>query len=57
MEYICESLADFSDGMSKSMKKSFGFVSLEAGVYTDITAATVQIYYEVNVTTPAASTD
>ena len=55
LEYIRESLADFSDGMSKSMKKSFGFVSLEAGVYTDITAATVDSDYEVNVSTASAS--
>eukprot|EP00956_Cyclotella_meneghiniana_P000298 scaffold360_cov23-Cyclotella_meneghiniana.AAC.1 len=31
LEYIRESLADFSEGMSKSMSKLFGFVSLEAG--------------------------
>ena len=55
LEYIRESLADFSVGMSKSVSKLFGFVSLEAGVYTDITQATVESEYEVNVSTPAAS--
>eukprot|EP00956_Cyclotella_meneghiniana_P004840 scaffold5989_cov47-Cyclotella_meneghiniana.AAC.11 len=55
LEYIRESLADFSDGMSKSMKKAFGFVSLEAGVYTDITASTMERDYKVNVSTQTAS--
>ena len=54
LEYIRESLADFSDGMSKSMSKSFGFVSLEAGVYTDVTEATMDSEYNLNVSASAA---
>jgi hypothetical protein len=46
MEYIRESLSDFSEGMSNSMKKCFGFVSLEAGVYTDVTDTVVGMEYE-----------
>lgn len=37
LEYIRESLADFSKGMSEKMSKCFGFVSLEGGVYHDVT--------------------
>ena len=54
LEYIRESLADFSDGMSKSMSKLFGFVSLEAGVYTDVTDSTFSRDYDVNVSASAA---
>lgn len=54
LEYIRESLADFSAGMSKSMSKTFGFVSLEAGVYRDVTDATVDMAYNANVSASAA---
>jgi hypothetical protein len=32
--------------MSNSMKKCFGFVSLEAGVYTDVTDTVAGMEYE-----------
>lgn len=48
LEYIRESLALFSEGMSSSMKKNFGFISLEAGVYNDVTAAVVATDYNSN---------
>ena len=54
LEYIRESLADFSMGMSKDMSKSFGFVSLEAGVYNDVTESTIACDYNVAVSVPPA---
>lgn len=54
MEYIRESLSDFSEGMSKNMRKCFGFVSLEAGVYHDVTEAVVEREYEVAVSSASA---
>ena len=36
-EYIREELACFSKGMSKKMKRKFGFVNITGGVYHDIT--------------------
>ena len=35
-EYIREELACFSEGMSKSMKRKFGFVNIAGGAYSDI---------------------
>ena len=55
LEYIRESLADFSMGMSMAMSKSFGFVSLEAGVYNDVTESTIASDYNVAVSVPSAS--
>ena len=49
MEYIRESLSDFSEGMSKDMKQCFGFVSLEAGVYSNVTEAMIDLEYNVAV--------
>ena len=54
LEYIRESLADFSMGMSMAMSKSFGFVSLEAGVYNDVTESTIASDYNVAVLVPSA---
>ena len=36
MEYICEELACFSKGMSKSTKQKFGFVNVAGGTYNDM---------------------
>jgi hypothetical protein len=55
MEYIRESLSDFSEGMSSSMRKCFGFMSLEAGVYSDVTETVVGMEYNVEVSTGAAA--
>ena len=54
LEYIRESLADFSMGMSMAMSKSFCFVSLEAGVYNDVTESTIASDYNVAVSVPSA---
>lgn len=48
-EYIREQLSDFSDGMSKSMQKRFGFVNVEGGAYCDITTTVVGMDYNVAV--------
>jgi hypothetical protein len=37
MEYIREELACFSDGMSRSMKKTFGFMNITGGHFQNIT--------------------
>jgi hypothetical protein len=54
LEYIRESLSDFSAGMSKMMSKCFGFVCLEGGVYRDVTEDVLARDYEVNVSAGAA---
>jgi hypothetical protein len=36
-EYIREELHNFSEGMSRSMKKVMGFVNISGGVYHDVT--------------------
>ena len=55
LEYIRESLSDFSEGMSKAMRKTFGFVSLEAGVVEDVTDAVVAMDYNVAVSSAPAA--
>ena len=55
LEYIRESLSDFSEGMSKAMSKTFGFVSLEAGVVEDVTDAVVAMDYNVAVSSAPAA--
>jgi hypothetical protein len=48
LEYIQESCATFSEGISTKMKKNFGFVSLESGVYNDVTDVVLTSEYNVN---------
>jgi hypothetical protein len=48
LEYIRESCATFSEGMTEKMKRNFVFVSLESGVYSDVTAAVLSSEYNVN---------
>jgi hypothetical protein len=48
LEYIRESLCSFSEGMSEKMKKNFGFVSLEGGVYNDVTETILDSEYNLN---------
>jgi hypothetical protein len=52
LEYIKESLFEFSAGMSTNMKKSFNFVNVEGGVFRDITNVTVNSAYKYNVQPP-----
>lgn len=54
LEYIRESLASFSEGMSTRMKKNFGFVSLESGVYNDVTDAVIASDYNTNMSATTA---
>jgi hypothetical protein len=54
LEYIRESLSDFSAGMSKKMSKCFGFVCLEGGVYSDVTDVCLGSQYNVHVSAEAA---
>jgi hypothetical protein len=49
MEYIREELACFSDGMSRSMKKTFGFMNIAGGHFQDITNTVINSEYNINV--------
>lgn len=48
LEYIKESLFEFSAGMSTNMKRSFNFVNVEGGVFRDITNVALNTDYSVN---------
>lgn len=48
LEYIKESLFEFSAGMSASMKRNFNFVNVEGGAFRDITAVTMNTKYTSN---------
>ena len=52
-EYIREQLSTFSSGMSRSMKKMFGFVNVEGGTSYDITEAVVNMEYNIEVSAAA----
>lgn len=54
LEYIKESLFEFSAGMSSSMKHKFNFVNVEGGVFQDVTAVTLNSEYTSN-TKPSVS--
>ena len=54
-EYVREQLHTFSEGMSRSMKKMFGFVNVEGGVFHDITSTVVAMAYNSNVETAQAA--
>ena len=43
MEYIREDLACFSEGMSKNMKRKFGFVNVAGGAYNDMVDITTTV--------------
>ena len=49
MEYIREELACFSKGMSRDMKRRFGFMNIAGGHCRDATAAVVAAAYDLNV--------
>ena len=49
-EYICEDLACYSKGMSRDIKRKFGFVNIAGGAFTDVTSAVVATRYSVNAT-------
>ena len=46
-EYVREELAGFSVGMSRAMKKNFGFVNIAAGALRDVTSVVMERDYEV----------
>jgi hypothetical protein len=48
-EYVREQLSNFSAGMSTSMKRCFGFVNVEGGVYHDVTSTVLAASYNVHV--------
>ena len=48
-EYVREQLSNFSEGMSKNMKQTFGFVNVEGGVIHDITPTVLALEYHVAV--------
>ena len=47
-EYVREDLACYSKGMSRDMKRKFGFVNIAGGAFTDVTNAVVASRYTVN---------
>ena len=55
LEYIREGLAEFSEGMSTSMKRRFNFVNVEGGVFRDITNVTLNTAYQVNTSATTAN--
>ena len=46
-DYVREDLACYSEGMTRSMKRKFGFVNIAGGVFSDVTAAVVATPYRV----------
>ena len=48
-EYISDQLHNFSEGMSKSMSRQFGFVNIAGGAYSDVTDTVVASTYNINV--------
>ena len=48
-EYIREELACFSEGMSRSMKRTFDFVNIAGNAFNKITDDILDKEYEVNV--------
>jgi hypothetical protein len=52
-EYVREQLSNFSEGMSTSMKKTFGFVNVEGGVFHDIMATVLALPYSMAVSSAA----
>lgn len=44
-EYIRENLSNYSEGMSRAMKKVHGFVNVGSGAFTDVTAQCVNTAY------------
>jgi hypothetical protein len=54
-EYVREQLSIFSDGMSRSMSKMFGFVNIEGGACHDISNTVVTMEYNAHVSTGATA--
>jgi hypothetical protein len=54
-EYVREQLSNFSEGMSKSMRKCFGFVNVEGGVFHDVTSTVTAMEYNMEVSTASAA--
>ena len=52
-EYICNQLSHFFEDMSMSMKKAFGFVNMEGGVWSNITTTAINLLYAVIASTAA----
>ena len=50
-EYVREELHIYSEGMSKAMKKKYGFVNVASGAYHDVTDTMIQREYDM----PAAA--
>ena len=54
-EYIREELACFSEGMSRSMKRTFDFVNIAGNAFNTITDDLIDREYEVNVSAASAA--
>ena len=54
-EYIREELACFSEGMSRSMKRTFDFVNIAGNAFNKITDDILDREYEVNVSAASAA--
>ena len=54
-EYVREQLSNFSEGMLKSMRKCFGFVTIKGGAFYDVTATVTAQAYNVEVSAPSVA--
>jgi hypothetical protein len=54
-EYVQKQLSYFLEGMSRAMKKSFGFFNVEGGAFQDITKAVVSMEYNQCVSNGASA--
>lgn len=50
LEYVREGMAEYTAGMAEQMAKQFAFVSLEGGVFSDVTSSVLEEDYNLNVT-------
>lgn len=53
-EYVRENLSNYAEGMSKAMKKVHGFVNIDTGTYTDVSARCVEMDYGMTISAAAA---
>jgi hypothetical protein len=49
LEYVREGMAEYTVGMAEQMAKQFAFVSLEGGVFSDVTMSVLEEDYNLNV--------
>ena len=53
-EYVRENLSNYAEGMSTAMKKVHGFVNIDVGTYTDVSAQCYSSAYGIPIIARAA---